>query len=80
VSRFLRLLLMAAVFIVFAGALFAFVMAMHSDAHGVGLSYLAPGRVDVWLDPETGCEYLLHEGRFRRRMKPDGTQLCDGGR
>jgi hypothetical protein len=63
---------------VLAGLLTGLVQALGASS-SEGLTYLSPKRVDVWLDPETGCEYLLHGGTFQRRMKPDGHQLCDGG-
>ncbi len=38
------------------------------------------GRLRVWSDPETGCQYLLRgrssRGSITPRLKPDGLPLC----
>jgi len=45
---------------------------------GRGLTYLGSDRIQVWLDPETGCEYVMRGGTFTPRMQADGRQVCNG--
>lgn len=40
-----------------------------------GVRYVDQLPGGVWIDPETGCEYLASSGE--RRNRADGTQICD---
>lgn len=35
--------------------------------------------VNIWVDPDTGCNYLVYsEGAMTPRLNPDGTPYCSG--
>lgn len=46
-----------------------------------GLRYLSSGHIDVWLDPESGCEYIrsraTSSSSFTPRLRKDGLPMCD---
>lgn len=44
-----------------------------------GIGYLSSSRIEAWLDPETGCEYVIHNSAFIPRLMQDGRQVCNGG-
>lgn len=43
-----------------------------------GVRYMPSSDVRIWLDPETGCEYITAGGGlFSPRLKADGSLMCD---